>query len=59
MRIFRVFFNVLFIKLLLTPYLVFGYAWERDKDKKYYDYGLTFDPGYTSFFNYHLDKKTS
>ena len=48
------------IKILLlisffTPSFVFGYAWERGKDKKYNDYSLTFDPGYKSSFDYNLD----
>lgn len=55
---FKVIFNALFIKLVITPCLVFGYAWERGKDKKYYDYGLTFDPGYSSSFNYNLGNNT-
>ena len=56
---FKVILNALFIKLLFTPYFVFGYAWAREKDKKYYEYGLTIDPGYSSSFNYNLDKNAA
>jgi hypothetical protein len=45
--------------ILNALYFVFGYAWEREKDKKYYEYGLTIDPGYSSSFNYNLDKNAA
>ena len=37
--------KILLIISFFSPALVFGYAWEREKDKKYDEYGLTLDPG--------------
>ncbi|MFQ3307650.1 MAG: hypothetical protein ACI8ZF_000910 [Candidatus Midichloriaceae bacterium] len=34
----------------------YGYAWERGKNKKYRDYGIMLDPGYSTEFKYIFDK---
>jgi len=47
--------KILLIISFFSPALVFGYAWERGKDKKYDEYGLTLDPGYKSSFDYNFD----
>ena len=47
--------KILLIIFFFTPSLVFGYAWERGKDKKYNEYSLALDPGYESSFDYNFD----
>jgi hypothetical protein len=47
--------KILLVISFFSPALVFGYAWERGKDKKYDEYGLTLDPGYKSSFDYNFD----